>query len=78
MRLPLFRRLSENFELCVFVLDLVKQDPETFQRDYYHRFKDSLENETPIVQAVVAALGLLISQTSATLTCHSQPALALC
>jgi hypothetical protein len=42
---PLFRRLSENFELCVFALNLVKQDLETFQRDYYHRLKDSLENE---------------------------------
>jgi hypothetical protein len=28
---PLFRRLAENFELCVFGLNLVKQDLEQFQ-----------------------------------------------
>jgi hypothetical protein len=39
---PLFRRLSENFERCVFGLNLVKQDLEAFQRDYYRRLKDTL------------------------------------
>lgn len=33
---PLFRRLSENFELCVLGLNLVKQDLEDFQGEYYH------------------------------------------
>ena len=40
---PLFRRLSENFELCVVGLNLVKQDLEDFQRDYYRRLRDTLE-----------------------------------
>ncbi len=31
----LFRKLSENFELCVFGLNLVKQDLERLQRQYY-------------------------------------------
>jgi hypothetical protein len=39
---PLFRRLSENFELCVLGLNLVKQDLERFQREYYHRLEQSL------------------------------------
>ena len=30
---PLFRRLSENFELCVVGVNLVKQDLEEFQRE---------------------------------------------
>src|ERR1043166_815646 len=40
---PLFRRLSENFELCVVALNLVKQDLEDFQRDYYRRMQDTIE-----------------------------------
>ncbi len=43
---PLFRRLSENFELCVFALNLVKQDLESFQRDYYQRLKYSAVGES--------------------------------
>jgi hypothetical protein len=39
----LFRRLSENFELCVVGLNLVKQDLEDFQRDYYRRMRDTIE-----------------------------------
>ena len=39
---PLFRRLSENFETCVVGLNLVKQDLEQFQREYYHRVKQIL------------------------------------
>ena len=45
---PLFRRLSENFELCVFGLNLVKQDLEEFQREYYSRLKEIL-SESPQV-----------------------------
>ena len=40
---PLFRRLSENFELCDVGLNLVKQDLEDFQRDYYRRLRDTIE-----------------------------------
>jgi hypothetical protein len=36
---PLFRRLSESFEICVVGLHLVKQDLEQFQREYYQRVK---------------------------------------
>ena len=42
---PLFRRLSENFELCVFGLNLVKQDLERFQQEYYNHLKRSIEVE---------------------------------
>ncbi len=41
---PLFRRLSENFELCVFGLNLVKHDLESFQQEYYNRLKQSVED----------------------------------
>ena len=41
---PLFRRLSDNFELCVVGLNLVKQDLEQFQRESYQRFKQALDN----------------------------------
>lgn len=41
----LFRRLSERFELCVYGLNLVKQDLERFQRDYYRRLEAALEPE---------------------------------
>lgn len=43
---PLFRRLSENFELCVVGLNFVKQDLEEFQRESYQRLKRTL-NEFP-------------------------------
>ena len=31
---PLFRRLSERFELCVFGLNLVRQDLDRLQNSY--------------------------------------------
>jgi hypothetical protein len=37
-----FRRLSDNFELCVVGLNLVKQDLEQFQRESYQRLKRAL------------------------------------
>lgn len=40
---PLFRRLSDNFEMCVFGLNLVKQDLERLQREYYHQLKTTLD-----------------------------------
>jgi hypothetical protein len=40
---PLFRRLAENFELCVFGLNLVKQDLERLQRQYYQGLRKALE-----------------------------------
>ena len=40
---PLFRRLSENFELCVVGLNLVKLDLEEFQRESYQRLKRTLD-----------------------------------
>ncbi|MFQ5811473.1 MAG: hypothetical protein ACE5JM_17785 [Armatimonadota bacterium] len=42
---PLFRRLSQSFELCVYGLNLVKQDLERFQADYYRRLEATLEPE---------------------------------
>ncbi|MFQ5767575.1 MAG: response regulator transcription factor, partial [Acidobacteriota bacterium] len=39
---PIFRRLSESFELCVFGLNLVRQDLERFQRDTYRRLAATL------------------------------------
>ena len=44
---PLFRRLSENFECCVFGLNLVKHDLEACQRDYYLQLKRTLDEGTP-------------------------------
>jgi hypothetical protein len=44
---PLFRKLSENFELCVFVLNLVKQELEQYQQDYYRRLKDAIGESRP-------------------------------
>jgi len=41
---PLFRRLSENFELCVVGLNLVKQDLEEFQRESYQRLKRAVDD----------------------------------
>jgi len=40
---PLFRELSEKFELSVFGLNLVKQDLERLQRDYYRRVQSILQ-----------------------------------
>ena len=40
---PTFRRLSEAFELCVYGLNLVKQDLERYQGDYYRRLASTLE-----------------------------------
>ena len=40
---PLFRKLAENFELCVFGLNLVKQDLERLQRPYYRGLQRVLE-----------------------------------
>ena len=40
---PLFRRLSEQFETCVYGLNLVKRDLESFQQDYYQRLKTSIQ-----------------------------------
>lgn len=40
---PLFRRLSEQFETCVYGLNLVKQDLENFQKDFYRRLRSSLQ-----------------------------------
>jgi len=44
---PVFRRLSDSFELCVFGLNLVRQDLERFQQSYYARISASLEAENP-------------------------------
>ncbi len=40
---PLFRKLAENFELCVFGLNLVKQDLERLQRAYYLGLRRAVE-----------------------------------
>jgi hypothetical protein len=40
---PLFRKLAENFELCVFGLNLVKEDLERSQRAYYRGLRGALE-----------------------------------
>lgn len=42
---PLFRRLSETFELCVYGLNLVKRDLERSQRDYYRRLQARLGDQ---------------------------------
>jgi len=39
---PLFRRLSECFELCAYGLNLVRQDLERFQQEYYQRLAATL------------------------------------
>lgn len=39
---PLFRRLSDSFELRVFGLNLVKQDLERQQREQYRGWRDQL------------------------------------
>lgn len=40
---PLFRKLAENFELCVFGLNLVKADLERLQRAYYRGLRQAFE-----------------------------------
>ncbi|HEY9284082.1 MAG TPA: hypothetical protein VIP46_11570 [Pyrinomonadaceae bacterium] len=40
---PLFRKLADNFELCVFGLNLVKEDMERLQRAYYDGLRQALE-----------------------------------
>ena len=42
---PLFRRLSENFELCVLGLNLVKQDLEELRREVYRNIKQTLHTD---------------------------------
>lgn len=39
---PVFRRLSESFELCVYGLNLVRQDLERMQQDTYRRLVAAL------------------------------------
>lgn len=39
---PLFRRLAESFELCVFGLNRVREDLERFQREAYRRWRTTL------------------------------------
>src|SRR5918997_1484284 len=38
-----FRKLADNFELCVFGLNLVKEDLESRQRAYYRGLRETLE-----------------------------------
>ncbi|HEX8189791.1 MAG TPA: hypothetical protein VF586_15655 [Pyrinomonadaceae bacterium] len=38
---PLFRKLADNFELCVFGLNLVKEDLESRQRAYYRGLRET-------------------------------------
>jgi hypothetical protein len=40
---PLFRRLSEQFETCVYGLNLVKQDLEDLQHESYRRLKRAMQ-----------------------------------
>jgi len=42
---PLFRRLSEAFELCVWGLNLVKRDLERYQQDYYQSLRSALSDQ---------------------------------
>jgi hypothetical protein len=41
---PLFRRLAESFELCVFGLNLVKNDLERFQEHAYRGWRSQLDS----------------------------------
>ncbi len=41
---PLFRRLAESFELCVFGLNLVKRDLERFQQESYRGWRAALDD----------------------------------
>jgi hypothetical protein len=40
---PLFRRPADNFEMCVFGLNLVKRDMERLQQTYYRGLQEALE-----------------------------------
>lgn len=40
---PLFRKLAEWFEVCVWGLNLVKQDLESIQRERYNLWRTTLE-----------------------------------
>lgn len=40
---PLFRQLADTFELCVYGLNLVKEDLERLQGNYYRHFQRGLE-----------------------------------
>jgi hypothetical protein len=40
---PLFRRLSDQFETCVYALNLVKHDLESHQQDYYLTLKARIQ-----------------------------------
>ncbi len=40
---PLFRQLADKFELCVYGLNLVKEDLEQLQGDYYRHLQRGLE-----------------------------------
>lgn len=40
---PLFRKLAANFELCVFGLNLIKQDLERQQQAYYRGLQRTIE-----------------------------------
>lgn len=42
---PLFRNLAENFELCVFGLNLVKDDLQQLQQEYYQRLQNTVEDK---------------------------------
>ena len=42
---PLFRRLSEAFELCVWGLNLVKRDLERYQQVYYQSLWSALSDQ---------------------------------
>lgn len=44
---PLFRKLSEHFELCVYGLNLVKQDLERYQGQYYRGLKETIDETGP-------------------------------
>jgi hypothetical protein len=43
---PMFRRLSDSFELRVFGLNLVKQDLDREQRERYRRWNEQLEQNS--------------------------------
>ena len=43
---PLFRQLSENFELAVYGLNLVRQDLERLQGERYRRLQATLDSQS--------------------------------
>lgn len=44
---PLFRRLSDSFELCVYGLNLVKQDLQHLQAETYRRLRAQFTSDSP-------------------------------